>query len=77
MFEQDNMFGMRFTYQIYICLQMFLSRYSEESDLNYVDFYPVDLSHIPRIIIGNQFYCFLPISFTKTISTSIEEPLYK
>ena len=77
MFEQDNTFGINFTLHIEIFLQMFPSSWSEESDLNYANFDLIDLSQIPRRIIGNQLYCSITILSTKIRWTASEEPIYK
>ena len=66
---------MKTPYQIDRCLQMYPSSLSEDSDLNDVYFDLIYLYHIPRSIMRNRIYYSLKISFTKNISTEIEDPL--
>ena len=61
-FDREAYFGIRIFYQVYRCLQQFLSILSNVSDMEDINFDLIDISHIHLSVIIQQRSCTLPTS---------------
>ena len=63
-FDRYASFVIKFFYQVDRFLKQFLSSCSNVSDVEDVDFYLINISHIHLSVMRQQFFCALPISFS-------------
>ena len=61
-----TLFGLKFFYQVYRCLQQFLSSWYNVSDVEDVDFYSINISHIHLSVIRQHFSIPYPPLFQET-----------
>ena len=64
-FNRDASFRINFFYQIDRCLQQFLSICFNVSDVEYINFDLIDISHIHLSVMRQQFFCTPPRSFSR------------